>query len=1070
MTSPAAAPMRHSFLNGSGPLGQMIDGHDWSASALGPIDQWPPALRTVVALMLRSPLAMITLWGHQGSMIYNEAYARFAGARHPHIMGMGAREGWPEVADFNSNVLDVVLAGGTLRYTNQELVLHQRGTPEAHNLNLDYSPITDDAGVPVGVLAIVTDVTDQVRAQRMLDAHQTRVQTMFEQAPGFVAMLTGPEHVFTMTNHAYSKLVRQRVVLGRSVREALPEAAEQGFVALLDQLYASGASHTGTATPFTMTDPATGATEQRYLDFVYQPLAGDDGAVFGIFVHGIDATERVIAERSVRDSELKFRTLAQAVPNQVWSACPDGTLDWFNARVYDYSGAAPGQLDAGNWIQIVHADDAAGALHAWQAAVAAGRVYEREFRIRRHDGAYRWFLVRAVPIHNAAGTPRRWIGTNTDIEDHKSTEQALAHQNRDLAMLVDQRTSERDRMWRQATDILLVAQRDGAIVAVNPALTTLLGWAEHEVVGRPFRELVHPDARAAVSQAMAAAADDASGFKLEAAFLRRDDGYNLVAWTGTHDGELIYLVGRDITAERAAAAAVKRTEQALLQTQKMDTIGKLTGGVAHDFNNLLQVISGNLQLLAGDVADNARAQHRIKNALAGVTRGARLASSLLAFGRRQALEPTVVKLSRQLSAMEDMLRRSLGEEIELEFVVSGGLWTTLVDVGQVENAVLNLCVNARDAMDGVGKLTIEVGNAVLDDAYADDHAEVARGQYVMIAVSDTGHGMSAEVMAQAFDPFFSTKPEGKGTGLGLSMVYGFVKQSGGHVKIYSEPGLGTSVKLYLPRSFAPEDAAVVVDTREVVGGDETVLVVEDDEGVRKTVVEMLKELGYEVLQAAEAVGALAIVNSGMPIDLLFTDVVMPGPLRSPELARAARAVLPNLAVLFTSGYTENAIVHGGRLDAGVDLLGKPYTRAAMAQKIRHVLANQQQRSASAHAAAALRSAPARTGLRILLVEDDEDMRLTTAELLACMGHTVEHAGSAEHALDLLNTETEVMITDIQLPGMSGETLALKCRERLPMLGIVFASGQSQAIALPGAVNLGKPYDMAALAAALAAAA
>ncbi|MGJ7546785.1 ATP-binding protein [Variovorax sp. LT1R16] len=435
----------------------------------------------------------------------------------------------------------------------------------------------------------------------------------------------------------------------------------------------------------------------------------------------------------------------------------------------------------------------------------------------------------------------------------------------------------------------------------------------------------------------------------------RKDGSRFVAHVvidALHDetGKFVGFakITRDVTELREGAEALRRTEKALLQAQKMETIGKLTGGVAHDFNNLLQVIAGNLQLLAREVAGNARAERRIQSAMAGVRRGAKLAGHLLAFGRRQTLEPKVVNLGRFIQSMDDMLQRALGEAVRVQTVVASSLWNTSVDVSQVENAVLNLAINARDAMEGMGKLTVELSNAVLDDAYARLHAEVDAGDYVLLAVSDTGAGMTPEVMAQAFDPFYTTKPEGQGTGLGLSMVYGFIKQSGGHVKIYSEIGHGTTVKLYLPRSKESEQVLAPPDTHPLVGGTETVLVAEDDEQVRAIVVETLKELGYQVLVASDAEEALAVVKSGIKIDLLFTDVVMPGPLRSPELAHKARELLPNIAVLFTSGYTRNAIVHGGRLDPGVELLSKPYSREDLARRIRQALAKPHQGGEPSH--------------------------------------------------------------------------------------------------------------------------
>jgi CheY-like chemotaxis protein len=484
---------------------------------------------------------------------------------------------------------------------------------------------------------------------------------------------------------------------------------------------------------------------------------------------------------------------------------------------------------------------------------------------------------------------------------------------------------------------------------------------------------------------------------------------------------------------------------------------------------LLQVISGNLQLLEmnGEDGERERRDHMrryIASARSAVEKGAKLASYLLAFGRRQPLEPKVVRISRVVTGMEDMLRRALGEEIQVELVISGGLWNTAVDVAQVENAVLNLAINARDAMGGAGRLTIEASNAMLDDLYCRTHADVAPGQYVMLAVTDTGSGMPPEVLGRAFEPFFSTKVEGKGTGLGLSMVYGFVKQSGGHVKIYSEPGQGTTVKIYLPRTMAAEDALAPVDAQApAVGGTETVLVAEDDEAVRTTVVEMLTELGYRVLKACDAASALAVIESGVPIDLLFTDVVMPGTLRSPDMARMARERLPNLAVLFTSGYTENAIVHGGRLDPGVELLGKPYTRESLARRIRQVLTNQKNRVHVETAATVVPGRPGPAGrLRIVLVEDEDEIRDATAALLRHLGHEVLEAVDAEQALGIISPASDLLITDVLLPGMSGDLLAAQARTLAPGIRIIFATGKGEVNTWPDAVVLRKPYDLRAL--------
>ncbi|SAI71635.1 two-component hyrid sensor and regulator [Bordetella ansorpii] len=506
--------------------------------------------------------------------------------------------------------------------------------------------------------------------------------------------------------------------------------------------------------------------------------------------------------------------------------------------------------------------------------------------------------------------------TITPVSDDQGTVQLLVVEARDIS---GQKMHEREASRRQAA----IAQLQDLAAMPDPATGQVSPDREHAA---QVLQLVI-ERQAQMNQSLEAMVAERTA-SLEAANTRL----------------------RDEAHERA------QMEFALRQSQKMEAIGKLTGGVAHDFNNLLQVIGGNLQLLVKEISasGNERAQTRLRNALNGVSRGSKLASQLLSFGRRQPLAPTVVNLGRFVRGMDDMLRRALGEGIEVETVATAGLWNTLADTSQIENAVLNLAINARDAMEGHGKLTIEAGNAALTDVYAARHADLEPGEYVMLAISDTGPGMPPEVLEHVFEPFFTTKPEGQGTGLGLSMVYGFVKQSNGHIKIYSEPGEGTTVRIYLPRAEQAEDDTPEPELGPVVGGTETILVVEDDEQVRETVVAMLSDLGYAILKAKDAVSALAIVESGAPVDLLFTDVVMPGPLRSPDLARQTRQHLPDVAVLFTSGYTENAIVHAGRLDAGVELLSKPYTREALARKVRHVLRNQQQRNLARGQGAAAR--------------------------------------------------------------------------------------------------------------------
>ncbi|CAD7023830.1 hybrid sensor histidine kinase/response regulator [Pseudorhizobium endolithicum] len=796
---------------------------------------------------------------------------------------------------------------------------------------------------------------DAVQGQNQaLGEEREYLRSLFEQAPGFMAVLQEPEHIFTIANRTFRELVGRDDLIGKPVRDALPDIAGQGFYELLDEVYRTGVSYTAHAARIMLERGDREGGDEHYLDFVYQPIRNVEGRVTGIFVQGHDVTALRQAQETARANENRFRTLAQSLPNQVWTAQPNGEVEWCNDQVYRYSGLDKIFFDAATRSPMIHPDDVESVTRHWQDCLRSGRLFETEMRLRRHDGTYRWFISRAAPITNNNGDIILWVATNTDIEEQKKTESHLEHLAESLGQTVEARTQE-----------------------------------------------------------------------------------------------------------------LERTQEALRQSQKMEAIGNLAGGIAHDFNNLLQVITGNLQLLNRQIAGDEVAERRVSSALAGAARGARLASQLLSFGRRQPLEPKVINLSRLIREMDHLLRRSLGEAIEIDTIVGGGLWNTLVDPSNVENALLNLAINARDAMDGQGKLTIELGNAFLDDEYARSAYDVKAGQYVMLAVSDTGCGMTQDILEKVFDPFFTTKPDGKGTGLGLSMVYGFVKQSGGHIKIYSEPSNGTTVRIYLPRSLEAEDVVTDALTGPVTGGSETVLVVEDDEAVREVTVGLLTELGYKVLKAKDADSALAIVESGAPIDLLFTDVVMPGRLKSRDLARKAKERLPMLGVLFTSGYTENSIVHGGRLDPGVNLLSKPYTREALARKIRQAIEQGREKQAAIAdpmtvASAAPPEQERALPITVLLCEDEALIRISTADFLQDAGMNVVEAGTAAEAISAAESHPiDILVADVHLPDMSGLQLTLKLRETLPDLPVIFATGDRS---VPGAETLEqtalitKPYD------------
>ena len=483
----------------------------------------------------------------------------------------------------------------------------------------------------------------------------------------------------------------------------------------------------------------------------------------------------------------------------------------------------------------------------------------------------------------------------------------------------------------------------------NAGAARIKGYTEEEIVGEHFSRFYTAEERdqGFPTQNLQAAAEqgtyEAEGWRV------RKDGSRFWASVVIHrltdaNGDLIGFakVSRDITEKREAEERLETIREQLYQSQKMEAVGQLTGGVAHDFNNLLTIIIGNLDTAKETVESwkegaQARAIRAIDQALVGAQRAATLTGHLLAFARRQPLEPKRIDINALLRQLSTFLKPSLGEQVQLEVVGAGGIWQIEADRAQLEASIVNLAINARDAMPAGGRLTIEARNSALDEEYCSKNAEVRPGQYVEIAVTDTGTGMTSEVATRAFEPFFTTKEAGRGTGLGLSQVYGFIKQSGGHVKIYTEPGQGTTVKIYLPRAQATasddHDKSIRVPSAY---GKETVLVVEDDDDVRAFVSNSLQELSYVVLEASDSDSALKLVDAGHHIDLLLTDVILPN-LNGRELANAVLAKRAGMKVLFMTGYSRNAIVHQSRLDPGVQLIQKPFTRSGLAKRVRDVL-------------------------------------------------------------------------------------------------------------------------------------
>ena len=584
-------------------------------------------------------------------------------------------------------------------------------------------------------------------------------------------------------------------------------------------------------------------------------------------------------------------------------------------------------------------------------------------------------IVAAIAVQAAIAIDkaRLYRAAQDEIERRKVIENALRESEQKLEARVAERTAElaaanaklveeaeqRERaegrfqhLVEGVTDYaLFMLDPTGIVTNWNPGAQRIKGYRDTEIVGRSFENFYTAEDRAAGVPARALETAKREG-KFEAEGLRvRKDGSQFWASVAINrildkDGRLLGFakITRDITERREAQMALQRAQEQLAQSQKMEGIGQLTGGVAHDFNNLLTVIIGNLESaqrnLGSPSADLPRLGRSVDNAMRGAQRAASLTQRLLAFSRRQPLEPKPVDLGRLVSGMSDLLRRTLGEQVVIETVLAGGMWRVHADPTQLEVSILNLAVNARDAMPKGGKLTIETANVYLDEGYAASQADVEPGQYVAISITDTGSGMSRDVLARAFEPFYTTKDIGHGTGLGLSQVYGFVKQSGGNVKIYSEVGHGTTVKIYLPRLHS-DDGALGVPEMEAraprSSSGQTVLVVEDEADVRAYTTSILRELGYRVLEAGTVAAALQILRLHPEVILLFTDVGLPGGMNGRQLADAARKLRPDLKVLFTTGYARDAIVHDGRLDPGVVLIPKPFTYAAVAAKLSDIL-------------------------------------------------------------------------------------------------------------------------------------
>ena len=818
----------HAFLAGGGDCAALIAKLDWRRTPLGSIAGWPQSLKTATALLLRSPVPMVMLWGDDGVMLYNDAYSAFAGGRHPQLLGSNVREGWPEVADFNDHVMRVGLAGGTLRYQDQELTLYRHGRPEQVWMDLDYSPVLDEQGEPAGVICILAETTDRVTNAR-------RTQFLLSLADALRPLSTRADIMMLAADR-----------LGRWLD------ANRAFYAEIDSDMVMRVDH-------------------DYCHGVQSLVGAHSLASFGPGL--IDA----------------YRTGAPIVLSDVPA----------NAQLSDIARAGLAERRVGAFIDVLLFDqtERVGVLAVQSATPRAWTAAEES-------------LVQEVGerVKNAV--------------ERAGAEEELRQLNETLEEQVAIRSAERDRLWNLSQDMLARAGYDGMMSAVSPAWSRVLGWSETELLSRGYARFMHPEDEPHTLAAIAQMAATRRPNRFENRIATHAGGWKHIEWTVAPeaDGANFVAVGRDLTEAKEREADLEIAREALRQSQKMEAMGSLTGGVAHDFNNLLTPIIGSLDMLVRKNVGTDRERRLIEGALQSAERAKMLVQRLLAFARRQPLQPTGVDVARVIDSMTGLIVSTLGPTIAVDIALDD-LPPAHADLNQLEMALLNLAVNARDAMPDGGTLTIAASQR---NVRPGDVAGLARGHYIRLSVSDTGCGMDEATLQRAIEPFFSTKGVGKGTGLGLSMVHGLTAQLGGGLSIDSKLGNGTTICLWLPvSSVTPCDEERPVDQQPAPPRLGTALLIDDEDLVRMSTAHMLADLSYDVVEAASAEEALVLIDAGLTPDVLITDHLMPG-MSGADLARRLKLTHPTMPVLIVSGYADEAGV-----DADIPRLTKPFRNAEL---------------------------------------------------------------------------------------------------------------------------------------------
>ncbi|WP_443749913.1 PAS domain S-box protein [Asticcacaulis solisilvae] len=886
-----------------GETGRLIADFDWSRTSLGPISSWPQSLKSAVSIVLRSDVAMVMLWNEDGVMLYNDAYSVFAGGRHPQLLGSKVREGWAEVADFNDHVMKVGLAGGTLKFKDQELTLFRNGAGEQVWMDLDYSPLPGDDGEPAGVLAIVVETTQRVQAEQAL--RESQMQLNLGLSAGRMSVWSRDFATGIITRSDNSDAILGEGLTYDEFQTRIPEPDNSANRALVEDVVSGRAERYDRE--FRYNHPDGRLVWLHNQGFV---VRGDDGSPLRMHGVCIDVTDRRAGEMALRDSEAQLRALAETLPALVFITDAQGNNVYTSGRYQDFTGLPSEALLGDGWMAALHPEDRERAARVWEASWRTGAPYQTEYRFRRSDGTFRWHAVRGAPVYDGAKIIR-WVGACTDIHAHKLAEAELHTANTRLESEVEQRTRERNRMFELSNDLFAVVGFDAMLKTINPAWSRLLGYDEDELMAQPVLDLVHPEDLDRSIETLALLSAGGIVQHYEERLRRADGSYARIAWAAVPGDGVVYAVGRDVTQERVR-------EDALRQAQKMEAVGQLTGGIAHDFNNLLGAVLGSFDLIRRRPDDVERVRRFAESGMQAAERGTRLTGQLLAFSRAQRIENKLLHVASVVHGMRDMLARALGPMIRLGFELDTGSVPVLSDPTQLEMAVLNLAINSRDAMPDGG--TLIIATAV---RHIRHDPELKRGDYVELTVTDTGAGMTPDVAVRALDPFFTTKGVGKGTGLGLSQVYGIARQAGGTVRIESAPGTGTTVRVFLPRAEGEvtDGDTTASDVLAPAPASLSVLVVDDDPDLRHTLTGALDVLGFEPWEAADGPSGLEVLKTRRP-DVLLVDFAMPG-MNGAEVALAARALYPDLPILFASGYADTAAIERV-LGEDATVLRKPF--------------------------------------------------------------------------------------------------------------------------------------------------